>query len=49
VYATTADRKRQVKFIVFLEHLDREIALSITTIHVVLDNVRMPKGKQVQT
>ena len=48
VYATTAERKRQVEFIIFLEHLDREIALSITTIHVVLDNVRMHKGKQVQ-
>ena len=48
VYATTAERKRQVEFIIFLEHLDREMALSITTIHVVLDNVRMHKGKQVQ-
>lgn len=48
VYATTAERKRQVEFIIFLEHVDREIAPSITTIHVVLDNVRMHKGKQVQ-
>jgi transposase len=48
VYATTASRKRQVEFIVFLEHLEREIAPTITTIHVVLDNVRMHKGKQVQ-
>jgi transposase len=47
VYATTAERKRQVEFIVFLEQLDREIAPTITTIHVVLDNVRMHKGKQV--
>jgi len=48
VYATTAERKRQVEFIIFLEHVDREIAPSITTMHVVLDNVRMHKGKQVQ-
>jgi hypothetical protein len=48
VYATTAERKRQVEFITFLEHVDREIAWHITTIHVVLDNLRMHKGKQVQ-
>ena len=48
VYATTAERKRQVEFIAFLEPVDREMAPHITTIHVVLDNVRMPKGKQVQ-
>jgi len=48
VYATTAERKRQVEFIAFLEHVDREVAQHITTIHVVLDNLRMHKGKQVQ-
>jgi DDE superfamily endonuclease len=48
VYATTAERKRQVEFITFLEHMDREIAPDITRIHVVLDNLRMHKGKQVQ-
>ena len=48
VYATTAERKRQGEFIAFLEHVDREVAPGITTIHVVLDNVRMHKGKQVQ-
>jgi hypothetical protein len=48
VYATTAERKRQGEFIAFLEHVDREMAPHITTIHVVLDNVRMHKGKQVQ-
>jgi len=48
VYATTAERKRQGEFILFLEHLEREIAPTITTIHVVLDNIRMHKGKQVQ-
>lgn len=48
VYATTASRKRQVEFIAFLEHLDREVAPTITTIHIVLDNGRMHQGKQVQ-
>ena len=48
VYARTAERKRQVEFIAFLEQLDREIACPITTIHIVLDNLRMHKGKQVQ-
>jgi transposase len=48
VYGRTAERKRQVEFIAFLEQLDREIPTTITTIHVVLDNLRMHKGKQVQ-
>ena len=48
VYATTAERKRQGEFSAFLEHVEREIAPAITTIHVVLDNVRMHKGKQGQ-
>jgi transposase len=48
VYACTADRKRQVEFIAFLEQLDREVPAEKTTIHVVLDNLPMHKGKQVQ-
>ena len=48
VYGRTAERKRQVEFIAFLEQLDREIPVTVTTIHVVLDNLRMHKGKQVQ-
>jgi transposase len=48
VYATTAERKRQVEFIAFLEHVDREMAPDITRIHIVLDNIRMHKGKQGQ-
>ncbi len=42
------DRKRQVEFIEFLEVLERAIPASIHTIHVVLDNVRVHKGKLVQ-
>jgi transposase len=48
VYGRTAERKRQKEFIEFLEQLDREIPEEITLIHVVLDNLRMHKGKQVQ-
>ncbi len=48
VYGMTAPRKRQSEFIAFLEQLDGEIPESITTIHIVLDNLRMHKGKQVQ-
>jgi transposase len=48
VYGRTAQRKRQVEFIAFLEQLDHEIPMTIKTIHVVLDNLRMHKGKQVQ-
>jgi len=48
VYATTAPRKRQVEFITFLEQLDREIPPAITTVHLVLDNLRMPTGALVR-
>jgi transposase len=48
VYGMTASRKRQAEFISFLELLDREIPGTITTIHLVLDNLRMHKGKQVR-
>jgi transposase len=48
VYGMTAERKRQAEFIAFLEKLDREIDPRVTVIHVVLDNLRMHKGKQVQ-
>ena len=48
VYGMTAPRKRQSEFIAFLEQLDGEIPEPVTTIHLVLDNLRMHKGKQVQ-
>ncbi len=48
VYGMTAERKRQAEFIAFLEMLDREIPATVTMIHVVLDNLRMHKGQQVQ-
>ena len=48
VYGMTAGRKRQVEFISFLEQLERETPALVKTIHIVLDNLRMHKGKQVQ-
>jgi transposase len=47
VYGYTAERKRQVEFITFLEQLDKAIESTITRIYIVLDNVPMHKGKQV--
>jgi transposase len=49
VYAQTARRKRQAEFIPFLNQLHREIPASVTRIYLVLDNVSVHKGKQVQT
>ncbi len=48
VYGLTAERKRQEEFIAFLELLDRQFGPEVTVIHVVLDNLRMHKGKKVQ-
>ena len=48
VYEMTTERKRQQELIAFLEQLDREIPTSKTKVHIVLDNVRMHKGKEVQ-
>jgi transposase len=48
VYAVTAERKRQVEFIQLLEKREAEIPATVTTIHVVLDNVRMHTGQQVR-
>jgi len=39
-YAGTTLCRRQVEFIVFLEHIDQEIAHHITTIDIVLNNLR---------
>lgn len=48
VWGQTYERKRQEEFIAFLEYLDKEIPSSITTIHLVLDNLSVHKGKKVQ-
>jgi transposase len=48
VYGYLAERKRQVELIAFLNQLEAQIPPTIRTIHVVLDNVSMHTGKQVQ-
>jgi len=48
VFHTTGERKRQAEFLQLLEILDRQLPPSLTTVHIVLDNLRMHKGKLVQ-
>lgn len=48
VWGQTYERKRQQEFIAFLEYLDRDFPAHITKVHVVLDNLKMHKGKKVQ-
>lgn len=48
VYGYLAERKRQIEFIAFLEQLNVQIPESVRVVHVILDNLRMHTGKQVQ-
>jgi transposase len=48
VHGQCHERKRQVEFIAFLEHLDQQVPAHVTLIHLVMDNLRVHKGKQVQ-
>ncbi len=48
VYARTARRKRPVEVSAFLEHLDREVPATVTTLHLVMDNRPMHNGRTVQ-
>lgn len=48
VYGQLYERKRQVEFIAFLEHLEEQIPEQIKTIHLVCDNLKVHSGKQVQ-
>jgi hypothetical protein len=48
VYGQCYSRKRQRECIAFLTALDAEIPATITTIHVVCDNVSTPHGKEVR-
>jgi transposase len=41
-------RKRQVEFITFLEQLDRAVAPTIATIHLLADNVSVHHGRKVR-
>jgi len=48
VLATTAQRKRAAEFITFLDHLDEMLSPSLTTIHLVADNLSVHKSKAVK-
>jgi transposase len=48
VYGVTARRKRQLEYLSLLEHLDRAIPTSVTTIHLLADNVSVHHGKLVR-
>jgi hypothetical protein len=48
VYGVTARRKRQVEYLTLLEHLDQTVPPTITTIHLLADNVSVHHGKLVQ-
>jgi len=48
VYGVTTRRKRQIEYLTLLEHLDQTIPASVTTIHLLADNVSVHHGKLVQ-
>lgn len=48
VYGKCFDRKRQVEFISFLEHLEKQFPKRIKTINVIMDNVPTHHGKKVR-
>ncbi len=48
VYGLTFRRKRQVEYLTLLAHLDHTIPATITTIHLIADNVSVHHGKEVQ-
>jgi transposase len=48
VYGVTTRRKRQVEYLILLEHLDRAIPASVTTIYLLADNVSVHHGKLVR-
>jgi transposase len=48
VYGVTTRRKRQIEYLTLLEYLDRAIPASVTTIHLLADNVSVHHGKLVR-
>ena len=48
VYGWASERKRAVEFLAALDALDAAIPMSIRTVHIVLDNLRVHKGKAAQ-
>ena len=48
VYGVTTRRKRQVEYLTLLDHLNQTIPASVTTIHLLADNVSVHHGKLVR-
>jgi hypothetical protein len=48
VYGVTTRRKRQIEYLTLLEQLDLAIPTSVTTIHLLADNVSVHHGKLVR-
>jgi hypothetical protein len=48
VYGVTTRRKRHVEYLALLDHLDQAIPATVTTIHLLADNVSVHHGKLVQ-
>ena len=48
VYGVTTRRKRQVEYLTLLEQLDRALPPTVTTIHLLADNVSIHHGTEVQ-
>jgi hypothetical protein len=48
VYGVTTRRKRQGEYLALLEHLDQTVPMTITTIHLLADNVSVHHGKLVR-
>lgn len=48
VYGLTFRRKRQGEYLTLLAHLDQTIPATVTTIHLIADNVSVHHGKEVQ-
>jgi transposase len=48
VYGVTTRRKRQVEYLTLLEHLNQTVPASVTTIHLLADNVSVHHGKLVR-
>ncbi len=48
VYGLTTRRKRQIEYLALLAHLDQAIPATVTTIHLLADNVSVHHGKLVR-
>lgn len=48
VYGLTSRRKRQIEYLALLTHLDQAIPATVTTIHLLADNVSVHHGKLVR-